>query len=257
MNQPSAPSRSRGVLFLLLVAGVLALAALPAAAHAKAQESSANAAQESPSTVIKRLAYRDAGEMLKHIGMLRIRASVDDVSNSLIITGEADQVDTAVQLLEALDNAGDTDRSYELVVTILRATPEGTVDVPARLRDVVTRLAAIFPYEGYTVEDVIMARTSVGRPVSAEGTVVGRDRYSFKIGEIRAVDDPSGERRLFLSNLSFTLLARDADVIRASLDTSVELREKQIVVVGKATTQSSSSNGLGALVLLVELSPLE
>ncbi len=241
-----------------LFALLLVLGGAPVAAtHSSPQQEGVDK-EPRPFTVIKRLRYRMAGEMIPHISIFHLRASEDAESNSLILSGAEDQVDAAIKVLEALDAPTQSDLSYELIVTILRASPDGEIEVAERLEGVVNRLRGVFPYRGYETEDVILTRVSGGRMVSAEGTIVGGDPYGFHIRQVKVEDPDEGEseRRIFLSGVSFALRSRTENFTKASFETSVELREGQIAVLGKATTQTTSG-ALGALVLLVELVPAE
>lgn len=212
-------------------------------------------------TEIYRLRHVEPGDVRQVLHMLKIRFTVDNRLNAIIVDDLPDRQTAAKEIIAALDVPLDPVPSLEITVSVLEATREGDGgDLPAALAGVVEQLTSVLGFSGARVLDSVLIRTTEGRGGRVDGGItVGPDgghRLGYQIGFERAMLLDRGERRdVRLQELRFSAfdLIDGEAVTRASIRTSVELEEGQTAVVGRATPMAPG----GTLVLVVNATILE
>ena len=229
---------------LVAAAVILGLAVLPALAQEEADP-------KKPRTVIKATAYIDASEAEAVLGLLGVDFAVKSDQNLIVLRGESYAVETAIKVIDALDQPRP---SIDLHVYVLSASREGNVEVPKELEGAVAQLRGVFGYRGFNLLDNITLRVLEGRSARADGAIrLGADTertgYHFSFQKIILAPGPEERlRNIRLKRLKFEVNGQAAGTPRASLMTDVQIHEGQKAVIGSSTPQ-----GVGeTLILIVE-----
>ncbi len=230
---------------------ILGLAAVPAIAQEEKTEpnNTESAASARPRTVIKATKYIEVREATEVLELLDVEFALKEDQNLIVLRGEGYAVETALKVIDALDEAWP---NIDLRVFVLAASKEGEADVPSELESAVDQLKGVFGYSGFQLLDSITLRVLEGRQARADGGIrLGNDSertgYHFSFQKILVVpeDDFISIR---LKGLKFDVDGPVAGSLRASLMTDVQIREGQKAVIG-----SSTPTGIGeTLILIVE-----
>jgi len=233
---------------ILAAAAALTLTALPA----PGQE------EQKPKlrTVIKAMMHADASEATAVLDLLDVKYGIKDDQNLIVLRGEGYAIDTALKVLDALD---EPQPSIELQVFVLSASKEGSTNVPAELSAAVDSLKGVFGYQGFELLDNVLLRVLEGRRGRVDGGIrLGDDdqRTSYSFSFRKATVVPEDELKIRLKDLKFEVVGPrhrpagssggDADSLLASLKTDVQFREGQTAVIG-----SSTPRGLGETLILM------
>ncbi len=235
--------RLRGPATLAAAIAILGLAALPAPA------------QEEPDpkkhrTVIKATMHIEVREAIAVLELLDVDFAIKEDQNLVVLRGEAYAVDTALKVIDALDEPRP---SIDLRVFVLAASKEESIDVPGELESAVEQLKGVLGYTGFRLLDSITLQVMEGRKARADGGIrLGGDdertSYRFSFQKITVV--PEDDVRIRFKDLKFEVDGPIAGTLRASLMTDVEIRQGQKAVIGSSTPRGAGDT----LVLILEAS---
>ncbi len=236
---------------LAAAVAVCGLAAIPAPAQEEATQDKVEA--KSQRTVIKATAYIDVGEAEAVLDLLDVNYALKPDQNLIVLRGEAYAVDTALKVIDALDEPRP---SIDLHVSVLSASRQGETDVPEEFKSVVGQLRNIFGYSGFTLLDNITLRVLEGGAARADGAIrlgddTERTGYHFGFRKITVVpedDSQDDSLNIRIRGLKFDVNGQVAGTLRASLMTDVQIREGQKAVIGSSTPQGAGET----LILIVE-----
>jgi hypothetical protein len=117
----------------------------------------------------------------------------------------------------------------------------------AALAPVVKQLHAVFPYSNYQLLSTMLLRSGEGTPASTSGLLKGfgnsttPSRYSVDYKAARVSADETGPS-IHLTGFHFVLsVAIGPQLFDARIETDVDLREGQKVVVGKSNIETADS----------------
>jgi hypothetical protein len=155
------------------------------------------------------------------------------------------------ETIKRLDKPPAPARGVELTGYIVEALADApTMDVPPSLEPVVAQLRETFTYQGYRVIDTVVARSSGDTATHVQGvTSPSPDRliaYELSVSRIEVATTDEGSR-ILLRQLAFSAIPvrrspggflspppGQGSGARAEFRASIELREGQQAIVGKA-----------------------
>jgi len=175
-------------------------------------------------------------------GIVIVKRSGDMV----VVTGTPEHVDTAEAILKQLDvpppprPVAPPRKSIQLTAYLIvasRSDVQGT-PLPRELESPVNQVASVFPYKSFTLVDAIDLRLTDNaggdlKGIMPQGQQIHGGGYVLSVGRI----DLQGVSPDNLMRINkFSLVVNDV-----KLETDVDLREGQKVVVGKANIDGSSN----------------
>jgi hypothetical protein len=162
--------------------------------------------------------------------------TVRDFPENIVIIEEA---------IKRLDMPSAPRPNIELHMHILVASNTGTSteQLPAEIRDVITQLRGTLNYRNYELAASVVQRlTETPRGLSGGGTaqIVGMDSgvpnmglpYVYEINSVSLAQNPGSTATIQIGTFAFTTLS---DKDRAKVETALNLRDGEKVVVGTAT----------------------
>lgn len=243
-------------LILLPFLFVVQLLALPAAfAQTPASESSPERpAPEPVVTDIYEVQHADVERLASLIRIFDVAVRSDPKVGALGLRGSKDRIEAALEALRRLDVPPEPSRSVELTLWILLGSKEPNGDdLPDDLRPVARQLEGTLGYAAFDLLDTVLVRTRDGGTVATGGTFQASGalsvpaNYGLDVLEANILPgDGDGGASVRLEQLKFVLypkLEENQTGRPTALQTDVDVRENQKVVVGKATT-SPDSQGL-------------
>lgn len=203
-------------------------------------------------TVLKATRYIDVGEVASVLDLLDIEYAVKGDQNIIVVRGRNQDVETALKVIEALDEARP---SFEVRLFVLAASKDDKTpaDLSPELEKAVGQIRDLFGYQSFELLDSVFLQVMEGRKGQIDGGIqlgdtAERTPYRLRFNKVHLV--PEDHRtRVRIDGLSFDLSGAGADSHRAELQTDVEILEGQKAVIG-----SSTPGGIGeTLVLIVEV----
>lgn len=226
-------------------AAVLCLAALALCPPSVAQEEDTH---EPPQrTVLKAFKFADVTYLADLVQVVGVNVAVDPKRRIVVLRGPDSQLQTAIELIDALDTP-EPPWGIELLVHLVVASrePMDSPDLPANLESALAELSELVGYHGFEVVDTIVlhATTDAG---SAEVRGPVRDGAIFDVGFDRAtVVYGEPKNSVLFENLSISAPAED---IR--LRTNVKVPEGHTVLIGKGSIRGTEGNK--DLVMAIEI----
>ncbi|MCP4655117.1 MAG: hypothetical protein GY856_06815 [bacterium] len=205
--------------------------------------------------MIKQTAFFDVRELADILDLLDIGVRIDAEHQAVVLRGPGDELDTALKLIEALDEPPAPSLSIELSVFILGASKEesATAELPADLEAVVGKLRKLFGYRGFELLDTLFLRVRDGSQGRLRGYLAEGITYDFSLNRAKVLGFNRATLEEEQSTLRFDGLTFLFQGDRSRLATDVEVREGQKAVVGKA----APGNGGPALILVIEAKIIE
>ena len=200
--------------------------------------------------------YRDATSLatvLRQLGSGFKGASVSSNSEFKTITVRdfPENLATIEEAIKRLDTPAAPRTNIELHMYVLVASNtsgagDTATQVPAELKDVLTQLRGTLNYGNYELAATVVQRLSETRNIlQGNGTGVvshanptGLDMglpYQYVINSVSLVQNPSGAPSVQINEFSFTA---QTDKDRAQVQTALNLRDGEKVVVGTATIRN-------------------
>jgi len=207
--------------------------------------------------------YRDPGNLatvLRPLGSGFRGTSVSSNSEfkTLTVRDFPENVATIEEALKRLDTPAAPRPNIELHIHVLVASNSSayvsgpTAPLPAELKDVLTQLRGTLNYHNYELAATVVQRlTETQRGLQGIGTgEVSSGNpgapsmpmpYQYTMNQISLVQNPTGAPTVQINEFSFiatTLLGANEREYRAQVQTALNLRDGEKVVVGTATIRS-------------------
>jgi hypothetical protein len=189
-----------------------------------------------------------------------LQVDADDRLHWIAVRGPADMVAAFEEAVKKLDVAP---LGFELTVYLVAATPQAADHLPDALASTAKQLHGVFAYKGYDLLDSFVLRGRDGQGTngpgaSAEGTIK-TSTYSFRYNRAAVLDGTP--KIVSLQNLNLQIRTPDgrfdehgnARYKSAGVNTDIDIRDGQKVVVGK----SDVNNGESPLILVVTAKVVE
>ena len=218
-------------------------------------------------TKVVKVRYGIAGKIAELVtGGMPAMVKGDNALNVIILRGAPNLVASLEQTIRELDVPGTAQtarlhRNIELVVAVIGGSEDtelsGEERIPEALAPVVKQLRAVFPYKNYQLLSSMLLRSSEGAPsantgvmknLTSRGNLPHVSGYGFSVEAIN-VSSEEGKPNIHLRNFQFktsvptststvpnTTQWQNNDII---INTQVDLREGDKVVVGKANVGNS------------------
>ncbi|MBV8550072.1 MAG: hypothetical protein JOY54_02145 [Acidobacteriaceae bacterium] len=225
---------------------------------------SASEAQPTRITKIVRVRYANP-EKLAHLAGpgMPVDINADNALQAIVIKGTPAAVATVEQTIRELDVPANvqTSKDIELVVSILGGSSKPDFfrggEVPEPVAPVVKQLRAVFPYKNYQLLSSMLLRSREGEAAKSDGIMQSfagapngyPTTYTIQYGGA-SVSSVEGSPTVHLRRFGFisriwvaagTPSASETRSFDVSIETDVDLREGQKVVVGKANVENGDS----------------
>lgn len=228
-----------------LPAAVLCLAALAFCPRSLAQEETPQEPRQR--TALKAVKFADVAGMVDLVRVVGVDVAVDPKRRLVVLHGPDSQMQTAIDLIDALDTP-EPPWGIELLVHLVAASREPTdsSNLPAGLKSSLAELTELVGYRGFEVIDtiVLFATTDAG---SAEVRGPVRDGSIFDVGFDRAtVVYGEPKNSVLFENLSISAVAADIQ-----LRTNVKVPEGHMVLIGKSSLRGTGEDK--DLVMAIEI----
>jgi hypothetical protein len=185
---------------------------------------------------------------LASAGPVDVRA--DDALKAVVLRGKPADVSALESIIRELDSASSNpaSKNVELTVYVLNGSSSSATEekLPA-VAPVVKQLHAVFPYSNYQLLSTMLLRSGEGTPASTSGLLKGfgnsntPSHYTVSYRAARVSTDEAGPS-IHLSSFHFVLqVAIATSMFDAGIDTDIDLRDGQKVVVGKSNIESVDS----------------
>lgn len=267
MHRPThraRPDRRNHLIALPLLLPILLIAQLLFTPPVRAQEPPEEPKPDShPNrakivTDIYEVQHADVERLAGLIRVFGVTVYADRHVGALSLNGSKVAVEAALEALRRLDVPPEPTPSIELTLWILLGskTPDGE-NLPEALRPVARQLEGTLGYQAFDLLDTILVRTRDGGKVASGGTFQAGKlsvpaNYGLDVLEAHVIPGKGDAgATVRLEQLEFVLypeLEEEQTGRPTSLQTDVEVREGQKVVVGKATTSPDNQG----LILVVE-----
>ncbi|MBV8808283.1 MAG: hypothetical protein JO033_06370 [Acidobacteriaceae bacterium] len=199
---------------------------------------------------------RNLAELAAHGS--NVSAAADNALQAIVLTGNTSDVSSVEQMVKELDTAAASSRDFELTIWAIggsndpESAPEG--QIPESIAPVVKQLRAIFPYKTYDVLSTMLIR-------SREGTSAGNGGVMHAFSKTPSAPFPStynvhyADSTVSMDERTALIHLHDFRFVthvpvgsgsqwqneEVSIQTDVDLRDGQKVVVGKSNVGSSDS----------------
>ena len=198
--------------------------------------------------------YREASslaQVLRNLGSGFKGATLQSNSEFKTITVRdfPENIATMEEAIKRLDTPAAPRPNIDLHMHVLIAsnTGSGTADMPAELRDVLTQLRGTLNYRNYELAGSVVQRlTQTERVLQGSGSAeipTGNAAapmmampYEYYLNNVSLVPNATGAPTIHISDFAFTSSSNDRD--RARIQTALNLRDGEKVVVGTATLRS-------------------
>jgi hypothetical protein len=177
--------------------------------------------------------------------------------NGIAVTGSPEVVKAMEEMIAKIDVAPDVPKNVELTAYLLVGSAQGQSGaLPDAIQPVIKQIQTLFTYKSFRLVDTMVARMRAGgRRAAVFGaidvpgeTVKGNAHLAADVAEV--VPDPQGDQ-VRITNLALTVgmpngLLKDGQInwVRTGIETSVDVREGQKVVVGKANMAGAADQAL-------------
>jgi hypothetical protein len=203
-------------------------------------------------------------DVARLLAVFPVRVSVVRGLGTIAVAGAADAVAAVEEVVRQIDVPRPTsqrraDRNIEFVAHLILAqhTTGGGLDpVPAELDPVLAQLKGLLTYRSYGLIDTALLRTRESAGTSTNGTIravppnLKSGFYGLTLNRIGLSSDDKGRLIGAAVHLQANLVEMDGSKElhhEGNIDTTLDLREGQKVVVGKANIDGSQS----ALILVL------
>src|SRR5260370_14095522 len=201
-------------------------------------------------TRFSQLKYADRNSMANLLGGWVRHATSSQQLHALTIDANKETIPEIEEMIRRLDVPPPAVKNVEVTIYLLSALGQPAAGgVPSELESVVKQLKSMFSYKGYQLIDTQVIRVRAGQGGEASGVIDTAAKSEIKtISQIKfksaspSTDDKG--RAIRIDNLRVGLkvpVSSDGKVqyIDTGINTDVDIREGQKVVVGKANMDGS------------------
>jgi hypothetical protein len=189
------------------------------------------------------LRYIDSRAIANLLGPFDVVYSVDPGLKALSVKAPDKTLLAIEEMIKRFDVPVNTPKQVEITAYLLLASPQLEQDSPpAVLKPVIDQLRSVMAYKSYRVLDTIMATGKEGDRISQSGMTpkltdsdTTGSQYSFQatphiVGE-------GADHSVRFENLQFTLTNQGHAGNVGTIQTGVDIKKGQQVVIGKTTVQ--------------------
>ena len=203
------------------------------------------------------LKYVRAVQAAQVLGVFGQEMRISEAPNGIALSGPPEVVKAMEEMLAKIDVPPAVPKNVELTAYLLIGSVQGqSGSLPDVLQPVIKQLQSLFTYKSFRLVDTMIARMRAGgRRASVFGavdvpgeTLKGNAHLAADVAEV--VPDPQGHQ-VRITNLALTVsmpngLLKDGQInwVRTGIETSVDVREGQKVVVGKANMAGAPDQAL-------------
>jgi hypothetical protein len=165
--------------------------------------------------------------------------------NTLTVRDFPENLATIEEAIKRLDTPATPPSSVQMHMHVLLASNRGgpppAGEIPAELKDVITELRGTLTYRNYELVTSILQRlTETNRALQGSGLAqipgaqsnLTTANYEYFVNQLSFVPSASGAQAIQIQDFSFTMVGEG---IRGKLQTALNLRDGEKVVVGTAT----------------------
>jgi type II secretory pathway component GspD/PulD (secretin) len=241
----------------MLLALALVLAFVSAAS---AQQPAPSPAQNQPDGLTERnfksrvfeVKYRDPNSLLRALydlgsGFKGSAMSANPEFRTLTVRDFPENIATVEEALKRLDVPTAPRPNIELYMHVLIASNSGgtATEAPADLKDVLTQLRGTLTYRNYElVASIVQRLTETPRPLQGSGTAElpstnpgtpnSAMPYEYYLNNVSLVQNATGAASVQIAEFTFVTGEKE----RAKIQTAINLRDGEKVVVGTATLRN-------------------
>jgi Bacterial type II/III secretion system short domain len=171
--------------------------------------------------------------------------SANNEFNTLTVRDFPENLATIEEAVKRLDTPAPPASSVQMHMHVLlasnRSGPAPAEEIPVELKDVITELRGTLTYKNYElVTSVLQRLTETNRALTGSGLAqipgeqssVAKVSYEYYVNQLSFVPSVSGAQGIQIQDFTFTL---QGDGIRGRVQTALNLRDGEKVVVGTAT----------------------
>jgi type II/III secretion system protein len=168
----------------------------------------------------------------------------------ITVSGSPELVAAVEDAIKRFDVPPQATKNIELTAYLLVASDHTTSNTLPELDPVVKQLKGIFGYQGFRLLDTLLVRCRDGREGEAVGVAPSQESpktlYGLRFKAARISSDSSG-RSIRIDGLrlgpKLPVITKDGGLtyLDTGINTDLDVREGQKVVVGKATIEGSNS----------------
>lgn len=200
-------------------------------------------------------AARSLAEVASGGSPVVIRA--DNPLKAIVLRGKPADVSALENTIRELDSASSSSsgsKNVELTVYLLSGSNSSSSpaaeSAPAAVTPVVKQLRTVFPYSSYQLLSTILLRSAEGAPASTEGLLKafgnaaeGSSPSGYTVlYKAASVSPDEASPTIHLTGFHFRLgVPISHNMFNAGIDTDIDLREGQKVVVGKSNLENVDS----------------
>ena len=165
--------------------------------------------------------------------------------NTLTVRDFPENLATIEEAIKRLDTPAAPPSSVQMHMHVLLASNRGASttagEIPAELNDVITELRGTLTYRNYELITSVLQRfTETHRGLQGSGlaqipgaqTTVTTAQYEYSVNQLSFVPSASGAQAIQIHDFHFSIVG---DGIRGRVQTALNLRDGEKVVVGTAT----------------------
>jgi hypothetical protein len=174
----------------------------------------------------------------------------DDQLKAIVLRGKPADVAALETTIRELDSNSEDrgSKNVELTVYLLSGSSSSVAESnPPTVAPVVKQLRAVFPYTNYQVLSTMLLRSGEGTRAETSGLLKGfgntttPSQYTVSYKAVRVSAGEAGPS-IHLTDFHFVLhLAIEPPLLFAGIETDVDLRDGQKVVVGKSNIENVDS----------------
>jgi hypothetical protein len=258
------------VALMLLHSPVAAQAQQPKPPTPPAQEQPARPPAEEKDWVSRvfEIKYADVGRLAEVFRAFGLAIVANRDLKILAVRGPREIMATIEEAIKRLDVPPPPVKNIEVTVYLLMASEQAgsSTNIPSELQAVINQLKGVFAYQGFHLLDTLVMRSRDGERGELSGTVPGSSAevpifYTLSFLARAASDDKERVIRIDKLNLGVRMpitIKRagqekpEYEYQNTGLNTSIDVREGQKVIVGKPTTSlSSADESKNALIVVV------
>ncbi len=194
------------------------------------------------------------------LGIFGVNIVANDEPRVLAVSGPKERVEAVAEAIRQLDVPAAPRRNVELTAYMIVASPKASDSggLPAALDSVVKQLKTVFAYQGYRLLESFVLRGREGENGSTMGHAPSPalpdapEKVDYEFGYSTVTVSPGDAPRMIrLDGLELSLVVpiprnsdpktRDFNYVKGRINTDIDIREGQKVVVGKANVDGSDS----------------
>ncbi len=231
----------RGVIVAILLFG-FSQAAVAQKTPEKTVPSDQRALRPDLPTRVFPIKYADINALYNLLLTFEVEMRRESGLNAIAVHGPATVLTAVEEVIKRFDVPANAPKNVELTVYMVLGAPAGEPDsIPAAIRPAVDQLRNVMAYKSYRVIDTLIGRGKEGDSIHLPGIVSdlteNKVPSTFDFETRPRVGGDAAEPVVKCENLRFGVSIRSGQLAGSTMviNTSVDIKKGQQVVVGKAT----------------------